>query len=1110
MDQQLLQFLRATLSQDESTRQGAEVQLKQLWRTGTGEDIGLSRGRAASTTDESFLYIGENPVDMHLLPHSAGVLLQQYITRHWTPVSIQFEDPVTPLEVSGLSTLTIKIDRNPSIVDQSTNPSAGFSWAVGFSTQSPHVSCMLATRNTTSPRSLPLQAFALSSIARWDWPDEYPDLLAALVNLLISGSAESVHGAMRVVTEFVKNDLAEDQLLPVIRDLVPALLVILGNPQMHSFSTRASTIHVFRQVVRMLETVKDEHPQAVKSALDELCPIWFGAFTQLLSIDAASEVSQNWEALAVRIEIFRTFSLFQSTFKPYITSALPSFFHLALQNLTSLLPLFTAHYVSSDPDAPEPPSPTSDAGFNGPKMDLDDLACAVFDFLTPAVRTPKIAPILVKNEVGTDVMENIIGIVLAYTQVTRENEEEWLEDANAFVADDDDETEMYGLRVNGHDLIGSIINKWPAPVAKILQDLTSRRVQESAAAKQSGNADWWKPLESNLSLLGGISDDIRSVLETDAEEGRPGTFNITLLFDQVIPGLLDQSSTPFLQGRAFVFASQYASSLPEGLAAQYISAATHALESPSVTVPVKISAVKTIKNFCRFVNAEVLKPHSAKILTLLLPLLQQTTNETLYLLLETVRAVLALEKELLSPQSTGEVAERVYEVWLKFTTDPVLTAVVEELFEAISSLPSPEIVGSLVDHVAPKLAGCISAPVTDDTIHLPGEAVQLANSMLRTRAGPLEAGLISTVTAAIMECLRGTDDMDVIQHGMIHLTLVVRKDCDKLVQWHDASGNNGIATIFGLLGRFLAPTFSESGGIFVGDLIMHLFRKAGTSMAPVLGDLLRGVVERLSTAQMPSFIQVSSVELVRVSFAHPHPPLQSLVLPFAYLFGTEYTQSTIDLLGFSVTLPDGSTKPALELVLSAWCETSDTIAGSWNIRVSNLGMSRLFLMPMASIQNVMVRGDLIVSDANRNTIMTRSRTKQNPHEYTIIPFPLKALKLLLKDLSGSEGPKGKKTMDYEIDSDDGDGDWDDDDPLDDVGEFDFLSSWMDAGGGNLGNDAQDDDEDLRSDPLAQIDMPTHLSDMLRTAYANNTNNIHQMIEGLGDQDKAVLRRILTL
>ena len=93
----------------------------------------------------------------------------------------------------------------------------------------------------------------------------------------------------------------------------------------------------------------------------------------------------------------------------------------------------------------------------------------------------------------------------------------------------------------------------------------------------------------------------------------------------------------------------------------------------------------------------------------------------------------------------------------------------------------------------------------------------------------------------------------------------MRKDCDKLLAWQDRQGNTGIACIFGLLGRFLAPTFSESGGIFVGELIMHMFRKAGSAIGPVLPDLLRAIVTRLTTAHLPSFIQVRFTVFVRRS-----------------------------------------------------------------------------------------------------------------------------------------------------------------------------------------------------------------------------------------------------
>lgn len=36
---------------------------------------------------------------------------------------------------------------------------------------------------------------------------------------------------MRVISDFVRNELSEDQLLPVVQDLLPAVLNILGNPE---------------------------------------------------------------------------------------------------------------------------------------------------------------------------------------------------------------------------------------------------------------------------------------------------------------------------------------------------------------------------------------------------------------------------------------------------------------------------------------------------------------------------------------------------------------------------------------------------------------------------------------------------------------------------------------------------------------------------------------------------------------------------------------------------------------------------------------------------------------------------------------------------------------
>lgn len=95
--------------------------------------------------------------------------------------------------------------------------------------------------------------------------------------------------------------------------------------------------------------------------------------------------------------------------------------------------------------------------------------------------------------------------------------------------------------------------------------------------------------------------------------------------------------------------------------------------------------------------------------------------------------------------------------------DPVTTAIIEENFESLTLFPDPGVLIALVHTLAPKLAAAISTPVTDDTVHIPGEALQLANSMIRMRGGPLEVELVATITRAVMETLRTTDDMDVIQ-----------------------------------------------------------------------------------------------------------------------------------------------------------------------------------------------------------------------------------------------------------------------------------------------------------------------------------------------------------
>ena len=43
-------------------------------------------------------------------------------------------------------------------------------------------------------------AYAVSAIAHWDWPEAWPGLFQILMEALMAGNSDAVHGAMRVLT----------------------------------------------------------------------------------------------------------------------------------------------------------------------------------------------------------------------------------------------------------------------------------------------------------------------------------------------------------------------------------------------------------------------------------------------------------------------------------------------------------------------------------------------------------------------------------------------------------------------------------------------------------------------------------------------------------------------------------------------------------------------------------------------------------------------------------------------------------------------------------------------------------------------------------------------
>lgn len=64
-------------------------------------------------------------------------------------------------------------------------------------------------------------------------------------------------------------------------------------------------------------------------------------------------------------------------------------------------------------------------------------------------------------------------------------------------------------------------------------------------------------------------------------------------------------------------------------------------------------------------------------------------------------------------------------------------------------------------------------------------------------------------------------------------------------------------------------------------------------------------------------------------------------------------------------------------------------------------MTKLYDLDDPRLSQVHVKGDLIVPQSDR--IMTRSRARQNPDQFTVIPASLKIVKVLVEELLSASG-----------------------------------------------------------------------------------------------------------
>ncbi|KAL9938131.1 hypothetical protein V8E36_002754 [Tilletia maclaganii] len=1102
---QLVHVLEATLSPDTNTRRAAEDQLANLHASNVHVGTALS-----------ILVLPNAPSPIAptqtALRQAAALSLRQLVKTKWSPLFEHFTGyPTGP-------------NGEPEAVPEELK-------------QTIRTNLLRALASSPSKSARLAASYTLATIAASDFPDQFPELLPALGQMLQEQSSpDTVHGALAFLTEFVRDELDEQQIVGLGQDLLPLMERILAD-QKYSAFLRARTLLIFRQLLTTLHMLKDTYPDIVKNAIDNLLPRWLAALTALISTDIVPDLdpATGWEALALRNEAYKTLK-HAAYFRAHFRASLPAIAEATLTALDRALPTFESVELHPSPEV-EGSLPTAPDGEQDLFVGIAGVAASALELLGECLRLrdvdtgkkkkgrqssssdtasafPSSAP--PKNPFFDSASPTqpsryfsaLLSQLFAYARVTQSDEETWADDLNAFVAADEDEayvgpdsTGSGLLRIVAIEQLYEILAAQPSLALTALGGgdggeeggVLGQACARGHARKAQGEDSWWKDEEAVLACLGSVAELVEESLEEVG--GKP--LDLERIFQQVVMPNIGSSVPAFLRGRAFVFSSQYASVLPPHLATQFLEEAVRTIETDhgqdsGAGEIVTVSAIRCIKNFHRHLDSEVVRPFASRIISRLGPLLSAAQEDILVLLLETVQAVVAESSQSESGQEAvvpvetySAIVQVALNVWAGNARDPVLTSVISDLFETLASSKAPGVAHAVISHTLPHLASSMTSTPESDEESAPirQSAVELTGSVLEGA----EAGVLAPIGAAeivlphLLAVLGRTGDRDILQYGIRALTLLIRKVPDQVLAWQDPSTNTpAINAILSVVARILSPAEAESGGLAVGDLLIALLRKAGNAVLPALPDLLQALVRRVADAQTASFSQ-------------------SLILPFAYLM-QEQAPVVINLLettSVEITVPNatGSEKRAvsgLEALTTKWVEDCETFQGFWAQRISTLALARLLESRRPVLDSVLVKGDQLPDTSN--VIRTRSRAKTMPHKFTQIPISAKLLKILINEYSrATRGPPGGFGSGLGLgdgeraktpDTDDEDGEWDDEDEPEPVDKgMSFLSDML-GPGGIEGLDADDllqgvEDEELKADPVYNMDMKAHLAGFLR-------------------------------
>lgn len=752
-------------------------------------------------------------------------------------------------------------------------------------------------------------SLVVSKIASADFPDEWPDLLPTILNVVGSGSNAQLHGALKVLGELVDDCFNDEQFFKVARNLVKVVYDVAVNESQKP-TLRALAVSVFCSCFDTLEMVMEDHKADVKAFAEEALFGWIPFFISTLKEQLPQPPSDEDDAkengvaefyrgsVALKLQIVKVLMRIRSVFPSVLSPQSPALFSSIWQELITLRSQYHHMYIEDDRQGR-----LEDA--DGLPYTLDFLVIEELDFLQACLRAPPVRKELeqelqAKGAEASWIIE-LMNIAVAYAHITTEEEGLWDIDVNVFLSEEVNVTANYTPRTACGDLVIKLGEWLNNSAVEGLLAYTRTIYTESSS---------WKAKEAALYLLNQLLGDFQDVEKKIGAEAANG-------YVDFIKRAMQEEAV-FLRARGYLVAGSLTRTSGDALhqiAVSFMEASLHAISNDSSEI-VRVSCIRALQYYLAALPPAMTLSHQATIIAAVSNFINTQdlsdvtdSDDLLITIIETLRD--AVLQDTSTCLSNGGI-DLLFTVASRGASNFQIALLVTETFEEIASTISasgPEQYAQLAAKVLPSLTGAFDVATLTEESALANLAAELLSVLSANGSTPLPSGFVGTVMPRLNSLLLGSNDEELLKAATSAVKNMLNHDPEQIFNFQDQAGKGGLEVILIIIDRLLNPAVDDNGAAEVGGLAAELVEKAGSGrLGPYLMQLLRAVAVRLASATQAQFIQ-------------------SLILVFARLS----LISASDVVGFLADLQIGN-RSGLHVVMTKWLENSINFAGYDDIR----------------------------------------------------------------------------------------------------------------------------------------------------------------------------------